>query len=46
MLRLADGTEALSRALDGTTPVGVGDRCAVWVRGPVRAWPRVPEPFS
>ena len=46
MLRLADGTEALSRALDGTTPVGVGDRCAVWVRGPVRAWRRVPEPSS
>jgi iron(III) transport system ATP-binding protein len=40
MLRLADGTEALSRALDGTAPVGVGDPCAVWVRGPVRAWPR------
>jgi iron(III) transport system ATP-binding protein len=40
MLRLADGTEALSRALDRTTPVGVGDTCAVWVRGPVRAWPR------
>jgi iron(III) transport system ATP-binding protein len=46
MLRLADGTEALSRALDGTTPVEVGDRCAVWVRGPVRAWHRVPEPSS
>jgi iron(III) transport system ATP-binding protein len=47
MLRLADGTEALSRALDGTTPVGVGDRCAVWVRGPVRAWRRrEPEPSS
>ena len=46
MLRLADGTEALSRALDGATPVGVGDRCAVWVRGPVRAWHRLPEPSS
>ena len=46
MLRLADGTEALSRALDGTTPVEVGDRCAVWVRGPVRAWHRVPERSS
>ena len=46
MLRLADGTEALSRALDGTTPVEVGDRCAVWVRGPVRAWRRVSERSS
>ena len=46
MLRLADGTEAWSRALDGTTPVEVGDWCAVWVRGPVRAWHRVPEPSS
>ena len=44
MLRLADGTEALSRALDGTAPVGVGDPCAVWVRGPVRAWPRPADP--
>jgi iron(III) transport system ATP-binding protein len=46
MLRLADGTEALSRALDGTTPAEVGDRCAVWVRGPVRAWHRVSERSS
>jgi iron(III) transport system ATP-binding protein len=40
VIRLADGTEALSRALDRTTPVAVGDACAAWVRGPVRAWPR------
>jgi iron(III) transport system ATP-binding protein len=46
MLRLTDGTEALSRALDGTTPVEVGDRCAVWVHGPVRAWHRVSERSS
>jgi iron(III) transport system ATP-binding protein len=46
MLRLTDGTEALSRALDGTTPVEVGDRCAVWVRGPVRAWHHVSERSS
>jgi iron(III) transport system ATP-binding protein len=40
VIRLPDGTEALSRALDRTTPVSVGESCAVWVRGPVRAWPR------
>jgi hypothetical protein len=40
VIRMPDGTVALSRALDRTTPVAVGESCAVWVRGPVRAWPR------
>jgi iron(III) transport system ATP-binding protein len=40
VIRLADGTEVLSRALDRTAPVALGESCAVWVRGPVRAWAR------
>jgi hypothetical protein len=37
-LRLADRWEALWRALDGTTPVRVGDRCAVGCAVPY-PWP-------